>query len=91
VITIKKIENKKDLKKAQEIRHEVFVIGQKVPVADEIDAYENKCHHYLAFYNNNPAGAARWRITENGVKLERFAVLKEFRGNGAGTAWWKGS
>ena len=86
MITIKKIDNKKDLKKAQEIRHEVFVIGQKVPEADEIDAYENSCHHYLAFFNNNPVGAARWRITEKGVKLERFSVLKEFRGNGAGSA-----
>ena len=36
--------------------------------------------------NNNPVGAARWRITDEGVKLERFAVLSEFRGRGIGSA-----
>jgi predicted GNAT family N-acyltransferase len=86
VITVKKIENKKDLKKAQEIRHHVFVIGQHVPVEDEIDAYETESNHYLAFLYNTPVGAARWRITENGVKLERFSVLKEYRGRGVGKA-----
>jgi predicted GNAT family N-acyltransferase len=86
VITVKKIENKKDLKKAQEIRHHVFVIGQNVPVEDEIDAYEKECSHYLAFLNNTPVGAARWRITGDGIKLERFSVLKEFRGRGVGNA-----
>jgi len=86
MITIKQIDNTKDLKTAQQIRHEVFVIGQHVPVEDEIDAYENICRHYLAFINNSPAGAARWRITGSGVKLERFSVLKEYRGRGVGAA-----
>lgn len=86
MISIKRIRNRQDLKKAQEIRHEVFVIGQNVPPADEIDAYENQSHHYLAFFNNQPVGAARWRITEKGIKLERFSVLKEYRGRGIGAA-----
>jgi len=29
-------------------------------------------------------GASRWRKTDKGYKLERFAVLKEFRGMGVG-------
>lgn len=86
MIIVKRINNKKDLKKAQEIRHEVFVQGQHVPVEDEIDPYENESNHYLAFLNNTPVGAARWRITQKGIKLERFSVLKEFRGRGAGSA-----
>ena len=86
MITVKEITNKKDQKKAQEIRHEVFVIGQKVPADMEVDQYENEAIHYLAFLNNNPVGAARWRITDQGVKLERFAVLTEFRGRGIGSA-----
>ncbi|MNV76904.1 putative N-acetyltransferase YjcF [compost metagenome] len=36
--------------------------------------------------NNQPCGACRWRKTENGYKLERFAVLKEFRGKRVGQA-----
>jgi predicted GNAT family N-acyltransferase len=86
LITVKEIKNKKDQKKAQEIRHEVFVIGQNVPAELEIDEFERDAIHYLAFLNNNPVGAARWRITNEGVKLERFAVLIEFRGRGIGSA-----
>jgi predicted GNAT family N-acyltransferase len=86
LITVKEIRNKKDQIKAQEIRHEVFVIGQNVPAELEVDEYESDAIHYLAFLNNNPVGAARWRITEQGVKLERFAVLNEFRGRGIGSA-----
>ncbi len=36
------------------------------------------------FFFNTPCGAARWRFTDKGVKLERFAVLKSFRGKGVG-------
>ena len=86
MITVKEIKNKKDQEKAQEIRYEVFVIGQNVPAELEVDEYESDAIHYLAFLNNNPVGAARWRITEQGVKLERFAVLNEFRGRGIGSA-----
>ncbi len=86
MITVKEITNKKDQKKAREIRHEVFVIGQNVPADLEVDEHEQDAIHYLAFLNNNPVGAARWRITEEGVKLERFAVLDEFRGRGIGSA-----
>jgi len=86
LITVKEISNKKDLRKAQDIRYEVFVIGQKVPVEDEVDEFETTSTHYLAFLNNNPVGAARWRFTEKGVKLERFAVLDAYRGRGVGSS-----
>ena len=86
MITVKEISNRKDLRKAQDIRYEVFVIGQKVPVEDEVDEFETTSTHYLAFLNNNPVGAARWRFTEKGVKLERFAVLDAYRGRGVGSS-----
>lgn len=86
MISVKKIHDRRDLKTAQQIRHEVFVIGQKVPVEDEIDVFEMESNHYLAFLNNNPVGAARWRNTEKGIKLERFAVLESYRGRGVGTS-----
>ena len=86
MITIKEITNRKDLKIAQNIRYEVFVLGQNVPIEIEQDKFEPDSNHYLAFLNNNPVGTARWRITENGVKLERFAVLDTFRGRGIGSA-----
>ena len=71
---------------AFQIRREVFVDEQKVPEEEEIDEFEDICSHFLAYVDSNPAGAARWRITENGIKLERFAVKKRYRGSGVGSA-----
>jgi len=45
---------------------------------------EDVSTHFLATVNGVPAGASRWRKTDKGHKLERFAVLKEFRGIGVG-------
>lgn len=68
------------------IRRKVFVEEQKVDPTLEYDEHENIATHYLAYYNDFPCGTARWRRTENGVKLERFAVLAEYRNKGIGDA-----
>jgi len=68
------------------IRQEVFVKEQQVSRDEEFDAFEQTSMHYLAVFNDKPAGTARWRITAAGIKLERFAVLSELRGNGIGRA-----
>jgi len=85
LIVVSEIHNSKEHKIAQKIRYSVFTIGQKVPVEDDIDKFENSSIHYLAYLNNTPVGTARWRITESGFKLERFAVLDEFRFRGVGS------
>jgi predicted GNAT family N-acyltransferase len=73
--------------KAFRIREEVFVIEQKVERADEFDHFESESFHFVALdENEEPIGAARWRTTEKGVKLERFAVKKGQRGKGIGTS-----
>ena len=64
----------------------MFVIGQNVPANEEIDQYEDQCVHFLAKVNGIPCGAARWRITDHGIKLERFAVLESYRNKGVGSA-----
>lgn len=85
MIHICKVDNDIDLQKAFAIRDKVFVQGQNVPAHLE---HENDdiAHHFLATLNGEPVGAARWRKTENGYKLERFAVLEEARGNGIAKA-----
>jgi predicted GNAT family N-acyltransferase len=80
------IDNESDLKLAQQIRYEVFVEGQGVPAEEEIDRFEVESRHFLALMDGEACGAARWRITEKGVKLERFAVLEHLRGMGVGSA-----
>jgi predicted GNAT family N-acyltransferase len=73
-----------ELQKAFEIRRKVFVDEQHCPPDLEYENDDNSTH-FLAQYNGVPCGAARWRKTENGIKLERFAVLPDFRGKGIGT------
>lgn len=66
------------------IRSEVFVQEQGVSLSDEYDQYEELSTHYLMTYNDKAIACARSRKTDLGLKLERFAVLKEFRGQGYG-------
>jgi predicted GNAT family N-acyltransferase len=68
-----------------EIRRKVFVEEQKVSAEDEFDEFEASAHHFLAFYNEKPVATARWRATEKGIKLERFAVLEECRNKNIGS------
>jgi predicted GNAT family N-acyltransferase len=71
---------------ANEIRRKVFVVEQQVSREEEYDSFEESSIHYLVLVDEVPVGTARWRITKDGIKLERFAVLKEYRNSGAGTA-----
>ena len=75
---------KQELQQVREIRKKVFIVEQNVPEDVEIDQYENSSHHIIALLDDKFIGTARWRKTENGMKLERFAVLKEKRGLGIG-------
>jgi predicted GNAT family N-acyltransferase len=86
--TVEKIIDLRDLDAAFTIREKVFVGEQNVPADAEYDQHDRAgtTRHYLARVEGQPAGAARWRPTENGVKLERFAVLPEFRNRGVGEA-----
>lgn len=84
-IEVSKVTEPEELETAFAIRKEVFVYEQNCPPELEWE-YEDESVHFLATVNNEPAGAARWRKTVNGYKLERFAVLKRFRGFGVGQA-----
>lgn len=84
VIAVKPIHTAKEMEQAFEIRRKVFVIEQKVDPAEEYDEFEEACIHFIATHNNIPAGTARIRKTDKGVKLERFAVLQEYRNKTVG-------
>ena len=72
-----------DIETVFAIPRKVFVEEQECPPELEWE-FEDESTHFLATVNQTPAGACRWRKTEKGYKLERFAVLKEFRGMGVG-------
>lgn len=69
------------------IRHRVFVEEQSVDPALEHDEHETVSDHYLLFDDNEPRAACRVRTMEDGAwKIERVAVLREWRGMGYGFA-----
>jgi predicted GNAT family N-acyltransferase len=84
-ILINKIIDKSQMQKAWDIRRVVFVIEQECPEELEWE-FEEESTHYLALLDGKAVGTARWRRTENGFKLERFAVLKEARNSGVGSS-----
>jgi predicted GNAT family N-acyltransferase len=80
------ISNKELSKLAFDIRNEVFVIQQSVDPKLEYDEFEDIAIHYLAYADNIPVATARWRHTDYGIKLERFATLENYRNKGVGSA-----
>jgi predicted GNAT family N-acyltransferase len=84
-LQVVKIISSEQLSQAFAIRREVFVEEQHCPPELEL-ANEEESTHFLAIYDQQPCGACRWRKTDQGYKLERFAVLKPYRSIGVGQA-----
>lgn len=85
LLQVIKIRTKEELESAFVVRRKVFVEEQGVAPELELEN-EDVSTHFLALMDNQPCGACRYRKTDKGYKLERFAVLKEFRGKRVGQA-----
>lgn len=85
-VKIHKVLSANDLNAVFAIRQTVFVEEQAVDPELEYDEFEDTSTHFIALVNGIATGTARWRKTPNGIKLERFAVLAEYRSNGIGDA-----
>ena len=66
------------------IRNKVFIEEQNINKKLEYDDKKVSAIYIVAKINLIAIGTARYRSTEVGMKLERFAVLKEYRGLGVG-------
>ncbi len=62
------------------IREQVFCDEQHVPLSIEQDGKDSECIHILLWVQDLPVGTMRIRTTDSGVKLERIAVLTDYRG-----------
>jgi predicted GNAT family N-acyltransferase len=79
---------------AREVRQRVFVEEQACPPEEEWDAWDDwatsGARHFVALVHGAAAATARWHVAEHegapAAKLERFAVLPEYRGHGVGHA-----
>lgn len=75
-----------DLGPCLEIRARVFIEEQGVPFDLEVDGLDGEASHVLALVDGQPVGTARLRQVDGHGKVERVAVLLEWRGSGAGRA-----
>ncbi len=70
----------------RDIRVKVFVEEQGCPLEEEME-FEEESHHFLFCLDRDDSvtiegkavACGRWRRTDYGFKIERMAVLKEFR------------
>jgi predicted GNAT family N-acyltransferase len=87
-MTIKPIETEQELEQAKAIRRRVFVEEQHCPPDEEWDQFEETSRHIVGLMDGRAVATARWRTVAYGeetvAKLERFAVLPEYRGRGLG-------
>ena len=85
-LTLKPVTTPMDMMHVLDIRNRVFVIGQNCPYDIEVVPEEEKeAKHFLIMYKETPVGTIRYRQTgDRAFKLERFAVLEEYRGHGYG-------
>ena len=84
ILAIRPVKNNKELEEIMNIRKVVFTLEQKVPIADEYDGLDKNAEHIIVYYDKSAAGCARIRNLDGKIKLERIAILKEFRGQGFG-------
>jgi predicted GNAT family N-acyltransferase len=68
------------------IREKVFIQEQKVTPELEWDGMDENAMHFLVFKDEKAIGCARAVVIKNYMQLGRMAVLKEYRGQGIGSA-----
>ena len=70
---------------ALKIRYKVFVDEQKVPEELEIDRLESLSTHGVLYESNQAVATVRlYPLSTNSYKIQRVAVLKDYRGIGMG-------
>lgn len=75
-----------DFERCFQLRLEVFVYEQNVPLEEERDEYDATAIHFLASEDGAPIGTARVILKDAGTvaKITRVAVAKSARGRGIG-------
>ena len=69
---------------AVKLRTLVFVVEQKIDTRLEIDENEEIASYVVVYSEGKPVSTGRYRATDKGIKMERFATLPEHRGKGMG-------
>ena len=85
-LTLKPVTTPMDMMNVLNIRNIVFVGEQNCPYDIEVvPNEEEEAKHFLICYKDIPVGTIRYRdMGERTYKIERFAILKDYRGHGYG-------
>jgi len=83
-IRLEEVNDKESLAKVFDIRRKVFQIEQGIKEELDFDGQDKNAKQILLIYKGTPIGCARIRLIDNKAKLERIAVLSDFRGKGFG-------
>ena len=84
-IICKQVANEMELKQAFEVRKLVFIEEQHIPEDEEWDGLDDSAVQFVAKNEDIVIGTARVRFPAlDSAKIERMAVLKAFRKQGAG-------
>lgn len=86
MVEIYKVKNEEDMQIVRNIRLEVFVAEQGVPVELEMDEFDKDAIHVLSLRDGEPAGCGRLIINGDDAKIGRVAVREKMRRNGIGGA-----
>lgn len=76
--------SKKDISKALRVRYLVFTKEQGIEPKIDNDRLDGSATHVIAKQNGKIIGTMRIRVYNNRARLERLAVLKDYRGKGIG-------
>ena len=85
MVEISRVISEEQMKLVRDIRLEVFVGEQGVPVELEMDKLDNEAIHVLAYVDGVPAGCGRLLLKGEEAKIGRIAVKKNMRRYGIGT------
>ena len=69
-------------KMALNIRTNVFVKEFGADKFLEFDGLDPKAIHFLLLLENHAIGTARWQEIDNKIKIEKLAIIKDYRGKG---------
>ncbi len=84
MVEIYRVKNEEDMEMVRNIRLEVFVEEQGVPVELEMDEFDKDAIHVLSLLDGEPAGCGRLLINGDDAKIGRVAVRKKMRRKGIG-------
>jgi predicted GNAT family N-acyltransferase len=71
-----------EVRAALELRHEVFVVEQRVPLEEEVDEHDESALHLVAVEDDRVVATCRIVIEEATAKLGRVAVAASARRRG---------